>query len=166
MTLLVVIVSSLSALFIVVVCVFICCIALPRRRRQRLRSSVVSGEFEDVSRLTSVPRPLSYRPLWLPRPTARRWFPEYGPSSRAYMPPTWQRTPYTQDVYTPDVYTQDVYTSDAAGHEMPAYTDDLSRIVRVHTMTSLSHSRPHRSTTYVDAACCYRPSSVVGLSRA
>jgi len=24
--------------------------------------------------------------------------------------------------------------------------------------------RPHRSTTYVDAACCYRPSSVVRRS--
>jgi len=24
--------------------------------------------------------------------------------------------------------------------------------------------KPHRSTTYVDAACCYRPSSVVCLS--
>jgi len=28
----------------------------------------------------------------------------------------------------------------------------------------MTHFRPHRSTTYVDAACCYRPSIVVCLS--
>jgi len=57
------------------------------------------------------------------------------------MPPTWQRTPYTQDVYAQDVYTQDVYTSDAAGHEMPAYTDDLSRIVRVHVQPDVAFTQ-------------------------
>ena len=40
----------------------------------------------------------------------------------------------------------------------------ILRVVNGNTSTALYCYRPHRSTTCLDAACCYRPSSVVRRS--
>ena len=121
--LLIVIISLLSALILIIIFVIVLCLCLLRRRRASTDERAISGEVAglygpDAGRLRFVRR-LSYpSPVLMSRPSALRWFPEYGPArSWAYLPASWQQAPSRPDLY--------------GRRNWAPYNDDLSQIVSV-----------------------------------